>query len=258
MMYELLQMERHGKVGLIRLNRPDALNALSLPLREELRLALLELEADETIGAVVLTGNEKAFAAGADVKLLSSWTYADVSTSVQLRAAWEQLARRRKPVIAAVAGFALGAGCELAMMCDFILAADNARFGQPEIKLGTLPGSGGTQRLTRLIGKSKAMEMILTGRMMTAEEAERAGLVARVLPLAELLDEALRVASQIAELSAPVVRLAREAVQRAEESSLAEGLRFEARNFEMTFALEDRREGMLAFLEKRKPHFNNR
>ena len=258
MTYELLQIERHGKAGLIRLNRPDALNALSLPLREELRFALLELEADETIGALVITGNDKAFAAGADVKLLSSWTYADVSTSVQLRAAWEQLGRGRKPVIAAVAGFALGAGCELAMMCDFILAADNARFGQPEIKLGTLPGSGGTQRLTRLIGKSKAMEMVLTGRMMNAEEAERAGLVARVLPLAELLDEALRVASQIAELSAPVVRLAREAVQRAEEGSLAEGLRFEARNFESTFALEDRREGMLAFLEKRKPQFNNR
>lgn len=258
MTYALLQIERHGKAGLIRLNRPDALNALSLPLREELRLALAELEADETVGALVITGNDKAFAAGADVKLLSGWTYADVSTSVQLRAAWEQLARGHKPVIAAVAGFALGAGCELAMMCDFILAADNARFGQPEIKLGTLPGSGGTQRLTRLIGKSKAMEMVLTGRMMSAEEAERAGLVARVLPLAELLDEALRVAMQIAELSAPVVRLAREAVQRAEESSLAEGLRFEARNFESTFALEDRSEGMLAFLEKRKPQFNNR
>ncbi len=258
MTYELLQIERHGKAGLIRLNRPDALNALSLSLREELRQALLELEADVTIGALVITGDEKAFAAGADVKLLSDWTYTDVSTSVQLRAAWEQLTRGRKPVIAAVAGFALGAGCELAMMCDFILAADNARFGQPEIKLGTLPGSGGTQRLTRLIGKSKAMEMVLTGRLMNADEAERAGLVARVLPLADLIDEALRVATQIAELSAPVVRLAREAVQRAEESSLAEGLRFEARNFESTFALEDRREGMLAFLEKRKPQFNNR
>ena len=257
MTYELLQIERHGRAGLIRLNRPDALNALSLPLREELRLALVELEGDETVGALVITGNDKAFAAGADVKLLSTWRYTDVSTSVQLRGAWDQLARGRKPVIAAVAGFALGAGCELAMMCDFILAADNARFGQPEIKLGTLPGSGGTQRLTRLIGKSKAMEMILTGRMMNAEEAERAGLVARVLPLAELVDEALRVATQIAELSAPVVRLAREAVHRAEEMTLAEGLRFEARSFESTFALEDRREGMMAFLEKRKPHFCN-
>lgn len=257
MSQELLQIERYGEVGLIRLNRPDALNALSLPLREELRLALNDLEADAEIGAFIITGNEKAFAAGADVKLLSTWSYADVSTSTELRGAWEQLARCRKPVIAAVAGFALGAGCELAMMCDFILAADNARFGQPEFNLGTLPGSGGTQRLTRLIGKSKAMEMILTGRMMNADEAERAGLVARVVPQAELMDEALRVAAQIAELSAPVVRLAREAVQRAEETTLAEGLRFEARNFESTFALEDRREGMLAFLEKRKPQFNN-
>lgn len=257
MSYALLQIERHGKVGLIRLDQPDALNALSLPLREELRQALVEFEADDAILTLVLTGNDKAFAAGADVKLLSTWSYAEASTSTQLRGAWEQLARGRKPVIAAVAGFALGAGCELAMMCDFILAADNARFGQPEIKLGTLPGSGGTQRLTRLIGKSKAMEMILTGRMMSAEEANHAGLVARVVPLAELMDEALKVAAQIAELSAPVVRLAREAVQRADETTLAEGLRFEARSFESTFALADRREGMLAFLEKRKPQFNN-
>lgn len=257
MSYDLLQLERHGKVGLIRLNRPDALNALSLPLREELRRALVECEADVALGALVITGSEKAFAAGADVKTLSGWSYADVSASTQLRGAWEQLARGRKPVIAAVAGFALGAGCELAMMCDFILAADNARFGQPEIKLGTLPGAGGTQRLTRLIGKSKAMEMVLTGRMMNADEAERCGLVARVLPLAELIDEALRVAAHIADLSAPVVRLAREAVNRAEETTLSEGLRFETRLFETTFALEDRREGMLAFLEKRKPDFKN-
>ena len=257
MTYELLHIERHGRVGLIRLNRPDALNALSLPLREELRVALIEFEGDDSIGALIITGSEKAFAAGADVKLLSTWNYEEVSTSPELRGAWEQLDRGRKPVIAAVAGFALGAGCELAMMCDFILAADNARFGQPEIKLGTLPGSGGTQRLTRLIGKNKAMEMILTGRMMNAEEAERAGLVARVVPLAELMDEALKVATQIAELSAPVLQLAREAVKRAEETTVAEGLRFEARSFESTFALEDRREGMLAFLEKRKPQFNN-
>ena len=257
MAYELLQIERHGKVGLIRLNRPDALNALNLHLREELRIALVQLEADAEIGAIVITGSEKAFAAGADVKQLSTWSYADVSTSPQLRGAWEQLARGRKPVIAAVAGFALGAGCELAMMCDFILAAENARFGQPEIKLGTLPGSGGTQRLTRLIGKSKAMEMILTGRMMDAVEAERAGLVARIVPLADLIKEALKVASQIAELSAPVVQLARQAVQSAQETTLTEGLRFEARSFEATFALEDRREGMVAFLEKRKPQFKN-
>ncbi len=258
MSYELLQLERHGKVGLIRLNRPDALNALSLPLREELRQALVEFEGDDSIGALVITGNEKAFAAGADVKTLSTWSYMDVTTSTQLRGAWEQLARGRKPVIAAVAGFALGAGCELAMMCDFILAADTARFGQPEIKLATIPGSGGTQRLTRLIGKNKAMEMVLTGRTMNAEEAERAGLVARVVPVAELLDEALKVAAQIAELSAPAVRLAREAVNSAEEASLAEGLRAEARLFEATFSLEDRREGMQAFLDKRKPEFRNR
>ena len=258
MSYDLLQLERHGKVALIRLNRPEAMNALSLPLREELRHALIECEEDDCIRALVITGNEKAFAAGADVKTLSDWNYADASSSTQLRGAWEQLGRGRKPVIAAVAGFALGAGCELAMMCDFILAADTARFGQPEIKVGTIPGSGGTQRLTRLIGKSKAMEMILTGRMMNAEEAERCGLVARVVSAAELIDEALRVGAQIAELSAPVVRLAREAVNRAEETTLGEGLRFETQAFEATFALEDRREGMLAFLEKRKPWFKNR
>ena len=258
MPYTMLQLERHNKVGLIRLDRPDTLNALSLPLREELRAALLELEEDASIAALVITGNDKAFAAGADVKTLSEWNYVQVSSASQLRAAWEQLARSTKPVIAAVAGFALGAGCELAMMCDFILAADTARFGQPEIKLGTIPGSGGTQRLTRLVGRSKAMEMVLTGRMMHAEEAERCGLVARIVPAADLLEEALKVAAQIAELSAPVVRMARDAVNRAYETTLAEGLRAEARLFEATFALADRKEGMQAFLAKRKPEFSNR
>jgi enoyl-CoA hydratase len=258
MNYDLLQLERHGKVGLIRLNRPEVLNALSMPLREELRRALAELDTDDAIGAVILTGNDKAFAAGSDVKALCDWTYQDIGSRTELRCAWEQIERMRKPVIAAVAGFALGAGCELAMMCDFILAADNVRFGQPEIKLGTIPGAGGTQRLTRLIGKSKAMEMVLTGRMMEAQEAERCGLVARVVPVAELVDEALRVAAVIADLSAPAVRLARDAVRCAYETALAEGLRYESRLFEATFALEDRREGMHAFLEKRKPEFQNR
>jgi enoyl-CoA hydratase len=258
MNYELLQLERRDKVGLIRLNRPEALNALSLLLREELRQALAELDEDQVIGAVVITGNDKAFAAGADVRALCDWTYQDVCSVMDLRGAWEQMQRMRKPVIAAVAGFALGAGCELAMMCDFILAADNARFGQPEIKLGTIPGAGGTQRLTRLIGKSKAMEMVLTGRMMDAQEAERCGLATRVLPLAELIDEALRVAALIAELSAPAVRLARAAVNSALETTLAAGLQYESRLFETTFTLEDRREGMTAFLEKRKPEFSNR
>lgn len=256
--YQLLKLERHGKVALIRLDRPDALNALSLPLREELRGALAEVEADADIAAIVITGNDKAFAAGADVRTLSRWGYADVMAAPEMRGAWEQLQRSSKPVIAAVAGYAFGAGCELAMMCDFILAADNARFAQPEIKLGTIPGSGGTQRLTRLLGKSKAMEMVLTGRAIDAAEAERCGLVARVVPLAELVDEALRTAAAIAELSAPAVRMARDAVNRALETPLAEGLLYERRLFETTFVLDDRREGMQAFLDKRKPEFKGR
>ena len=258
MPYELLILERHGRVGLIRLNRPDALNALSLPLREELRQVLVELEADSSIGAIVITGSNKAFAAGADVKALRDWTYLEAKSSTQLRGAWQQLQQGRKAVIAAVAGFALGAGCELAMMCDFVLAADNARFGLPEITLGTIPGSGGTQRLTRLVGKSKAMEMVLTGRIIDAAEAERCGLVARVLPLSELIDEALATAGKIAELSAPVVAIAREAVNRALETPLAEGLIHESRLFEATFELDDRREGMSAFIDKRRPDFRHR
>jgi enoyl-CoA hydratase len=256
--HQLLALERIGKIGLIRLNRPEALNALSLPLRGELCQALAELDADEAIGALVITGNDKAFAAGADVKALCDWSYEDVCSSMELRVAWEQVQEMRKPLIAAVAGYALGAGCELAMMCDFILAADNAQFGQPEIKLGTIPGAGGTQRLTRAIGKAKAMEMVLTGRIMDAQEAERSGLVSRVVPVADLLDEALRVANVIANLSAPVVRLARAAVSLAQEMDLAEGLQHERRLFESTFQFEDRREGMHAFLEKRKPEFRNR
>lgn len=258
MAYELLRVSRHGQVGLIALDRPEALNALSLALREELRLALLELEQDEAIGALVITGSEKVFAAGADVKAISEWDYTDVTQSTQLRAAWEQLCKSSKPVIAAVAGLALGAGCELAMMCDFIMAADNARFGQPEIRLGTIPGSGGTQRLVRLIGKSKAMEMVLTGHMMSAEEAERSGLVARVVPLKGLIDDALKTAASIAALSRPVVRMARDAVNHALDTSLSEGLRYESRLFEATFALDDRREGMRAFIEKRSPVFRHR
>jgi enoyl-CoA hydratase len=256
--YELLQLERHGNVALIRLHRPDALNALSLPLREELRHALLEIEADDTVRAAVITGSDKAFAAGADVKTLKDWDYRDVTSSKELRGAWDQLQKGHKPIVAAVAGFALGAGCELAMMCDFIIAADNARFGQPEIKLGTIPGAGGTQRLTRLVGRSKAMEMVLTGRIIDAVEAERCGLVSRVVPLAELVEEALKVGALIAELSPPIVRLARESVNRALEAPLSEGLAYEQRMFELTFNFDDRREGMAAFLDKRKPVFNCR
>jgi enoyl-CoA hydratase len=258
MSYALLQLERHGHVALIRLHRPEVLNALSLPLREELRVALLEIEADADVRVLVITGDEKAFAAGADINTLSEWDYQDVVSNKELRGAWEQLQRGTKPAIAAVAGFALGAGCELAMMCDLIVAADNAQFGQPEIRLGTIPGSGGTQRLTRLIGRSKAMDLVLTGRTMDAAEAERSGLVARVVPLADLLGEALKMAERIASLSSPVVRHARDAINRALETPLAEGLRYEARLFEATFAMDDRKEGMRAFVEKRKPEFRHR
>lgn len=257
MAFDMLVLERRGRVGLIKLHRPDVLNALSLPLREELRRALVELEGEDAIRTIVITGDEKAFAAGADIKMLSEWGYHEAAASTELRDAWVQLQKSSKPTIAAVAGFALGAGCELAMMCDFIIAADTAQFGQPEIRLGTIPGSGGTQRLARLVGKSKAMELVLTGRMMNADEAERCGLVARVVPAAELIDETLKVAERIAALSRPVVRAAREAVSCALETTLAEGLRHEARLFESTFALDDHQEGMRAFLEKRKPEFSD-
>ena len=258
MAYEQIISETRGPVGLITLNRPKALNALCSPLIEELGRALDDFEADDGIGAIVITGSEKAFAAGADIKEMQPQGYIDVYLRDFITKGWERVTTCRKPVIAAVAGFALGGGCELAMMCDFILAADNAKFGQPEIRLGTLPGAGGTQRLTRFVGKSKAMEMVLTGRMMDAAEAERAGLVSRVLPLAELLPEAVKTAEAIARLSRPSVYMAKEAVNRSYETTLAEGIRFERRLFHSTFALADQKEGMRAFIEKRPPDFKNR
>src|SRR3954465_8069413 len=248
MTYENILVETHGHVGLIKLNRPKALNALSDALVTELAIAVDAFEADDEIGCIVLTGSERAFAAGADIKEMASRTFVDVYLSDFITKKWGRVATTRKPVIAAVAGYALGGGCELAMMCDFILAADTAKFGQPEITIGTIPGSGGTQRLTRLVGRSKAMEMILTGRMIDAAEAERSGLVARIVPAAELVEEAVRTAEKIAGFSRPVVMMAKEAVSRAEESHLADGVRFERRLFHSTFALEDRREGMTAFL----------
>ena len=250
-------VERHDRVCLVRLNRPQALNALNAELIDELNQALDAFEADADLGCLVLTGSDKAFAAGADVKEMQAKTYMEAYLE-DFISKWERLTRTRKPVIAAVAGFALGGGCELAMMCDFILAADNARFGQPEIRIGTIPGAGGTQRLTRFVGKSKAMELCLTGRMMDAAEAERSGLVSRVLPLADLVPEALKAAATIAGFSRPAVMMAKEAVNRAYETTLAEGIRFERRVFHATFATQDQKEGMAAFVEKRPPHFTNR
>ncbi len=256
--YENLLLERRGKVALITLNRPKALNALSPDLTRELAHALDTLEADDGVAAVVLTGSEKAFAAGADIKAMKDWSYMDVYKADFITTHWERTATFRKPVIAAVAGYALGGGCELAMMCDFILAADTAKFGQPEITIGTIPGAGGTQRLTRFVGKSKAMEMVLTGRTMDAVEAERCGLVSRVVPAAELVEEAVKVATRIAELSQPMVMMAKESVNRAYETTLAEGMHFERRLFHATFGTEDQKEGMAAFAEKRKPSFKDR
>ncbi|MEL3889578.1 enoyl-CoA hydratase [Ferrovibrio sp. MS7] len=258
MSYEMILVETRGQVGLITLNRPQALNALCAQLMAEMTQALDAFEADANIGCMIITGSEKAFAAGADIKEMKSKTYTDVYAEDFITAGWERVTRCRKPVIAAVSGFALGGGCELAMMCDFILAADNAKFGQPEINLGTIPGAGGTQRLTRFVGKSKAMEMCLTGRMMDAAEAERSGLVSRVVPKEQLLEEAFKAANRIAELSRPVVMIAKEAVNRAYETTLTEGVRFERRVFHSTFAFEDQKEGMAAFAEKRKPAFKNR
>ncbi|ACO77302.1 Enoyl-CoA hydratase/isomerase [Azotobacter vinelandii CA] len=258
MSYENLLLEMHGKVALITLNRPQALNALSPALTAELSALLDALETDDGVAAVVLTGSEKAFAAGADIKAMKDWGYMDVYKSDFITATWERLASFRKPSIAAVAGYALGGGCELAMMCDFIIAADSARFGQPEITIGTIPGAGGTQRLTRFIGKSKAMDMVLTGRLMDAQEAERCGLVSRLVPADRLIEEALAAATKIAQMSAPIAMMAKESVNRAFETPLAEGIRFERRLFHATFATEDRREGMAAFVEKRKPDFKDR
>jgi len=258
MAYKTLIVETHGAVGLIRLNRPQALNALNAELMDELSAVLEKFEADDAIGCIVITGSDKAFAAGADIKEMMSKSYMDVFMKDFITANWERTARCRKPVIAAVAGYALGGGCELAMMCDFILAAENAKFGQPEINLGVIPGAGGTQRLTRFVGKSKAMEMCLTARMMDAQEAERCGLVSRVLPTDQLVDEALKVAERIAELSRPAVMICKESVNRAYETTLSEGVRFERRTFHSLFATEDQKEGMAAFAEKRKPQFRNR
>ncbi len=258
MAYENIIVEVRGDVALITLNRPKALNALNAALIGEIKAALNDLEADDAVGAIVVTGSEKAFAAGADIKEMQDKTYIDCVLEDFITKDWERLAQCRKPVIAAVAGYALGGGCELAMMCDFIIAADNAKFGQPEITIGTIPGAGGTQRLTRAVGKAKAMEMILTGRMMSAEEAESAGLVSRVVPVDKLVDEVVKAADGIAKLSRPVVMLAKEAVNKAFETTLAEGVAHERRLFHSTFASEDQKEGMAAFAEKRQPKFTNK
>jgi enoyl-CoA hydratase len=258
MSYENIIVETRDKVGLITLNRPKALNALNDALVDEISAAVDAFEADDGIGAIVVTGSEKAFAAGADIQMMKGFSYMDAYRSNYITRNWERIRTCRKPVIAAVAGYALGGGCELAMMCDFIIAADNAQFGQPEIKLGTLPGAGGTQRLPRAVSKAKAMDMCLTARMMSAEEAERSGLVARVVPLDKLLDETLAAARTIASYSLPVVMMIKESVNRAYESSLAEGLLFERRTFHAAFATDDQKEGMAAFAEKRKADFRNR
>jgi enoyl-CoA hydratase len=254
---ETILVEIRGRVGLIRLNRPQALNALNAALRDELLAAAERLDADGKIGCIVITGSDKAFAAGADIKEMADKSYFDVFTS-DFAADYERLTRLRKPIIAAVAGFALGGGCELAMMCDVIIAADSAKFGQPEIKLGVIPGMGGTQRLTRAVGKAKAMDLILTGRMMDAAEAERSGLVARVVPAAGLLEETMKIAECIAALSLPAVLAAKEAINRALETSLSEGLRFERRVFHALFATQDQKEGMAAFIAKRPASFKNK
>jgi len=250
-------VETQDRVGVIRLDRPQALNALNVALKDELLAAVEAFDADPAVGCIVITGSEKAFAAGADIKEMADKSYIELFQS-DFCADYERLTRVRKPIIAAVAGFALGGGCEVAMMCDFIIAADTAKFGQPEIKLGVIPGMGGTQRLTRAVGKAKAMDLILTGRMMDAAEAERCGLVARVVPAASLLDETMKVAQTIAALSLPSVMVAKEAVNRSFETTLAEGLRFERRVFHALFATADQKEGMAAFVAKRPAKFNHR
>ena len=255
--YETLLVERRGRVGLITLNRPKALNALNEQLAIELTAVLAEYDRDEAIGCCVITGSEKAFAAGADIKEMAEKTFAEAYLG-DFAANWDRAATVRKPVIAAVAGFALGGGCELAMQCDILIAADNAKFGQPEIKLGVIPGIGGTQRFTRAVGKAKAMDIMLTGRMMDVNEAERAGLVARIVPLANLLDEAIKTAETIASMSLPSVLAAKEAVNVAFETSLAEGVRFERRVFHSLFATADQKEGMAAFIAKRPAKFENK
>jgi enoyl-CoA hydratase len=250
-------VETKGRVGIIRFNRPQALNALNAALVHELNAAIEAFEADGNIGCILITGSDKAFAAGADIKEMASKTYTEVNLG-DFAGDQDRISRARKPVVAAVAGFALGGGCEMAMQCDIIIAADNAKFGQPEIKLGVIPGIGGTQRLTRAVGKAKAMDLILTGRMMDAAEAERSGLVARVVPAASLMDEAMKVAETIAGMGLPAVYAAKESVNRAFETTLAEGVRFERRVFHALFATEDQKEGMSAFVEKRPAQFKNR
>jgi enoyl-CoA hydratase len=258
MTYENILVETRNRVGLVTLNRPKQLNALNDALMTELGAALLDFDADDGIGAIVLTGNEKAFAAGADIAAMAGWSYMDVYRSEYITRNWETIRRVRKPVIAAVAGYALGGGCELAMMCDIVIAAESAKFGQPEIRLGVIPGAGGTQRLPRAISKAKAMDLCLTARMMDAAEAERAGLVSRVVPAERLLDEALEAATTIAGFSLPSLMMAKEAINRAYESPLSEGLLFERRLFHALFATEDQKEGMAAFVEKRKADFRHR
>jgi enoyl-CoA hydratase len=257
MAFETILVERRGRVGLVILNRPKALNALNARLIDEIEEALSDLDADPEIAAMVLTGSEKAFAAGADIKEMLAKDFA-AAMATDFIASWQRIAAHKKPVIAAVSGYALGGGCELALMCDIVLAADNAKFGQPEINLGTIPGAGGSQRLTRAVGKAKAMEMILTGRMMDAAEAERSGIAARVVPAADLLDEAIKLGETIATKSQAVVAMAKDAVNAAFETVLAEGIRTERRLFYATFATDDRREGMTAFVDKRSPNFVNR
>jgi len=258
MTYANIVVETRGRIGLIRLNRPQRMNALNDALAAELSQALAALDGDPDIGAIVITGNDKAFAAGADIAAMAEWDYQKVYADNYITKDWEDVRKTRKPVIAAVAGYALGGGCELAMMCDLIIAADTAKFGQPEITIGTMPGMGGTQRLPRAVGKAKAMDWCLTGRMVDAAEAERSGLVARVVPADKLEEESLAVATKIAGHSLPVVLKVKEAINRAYESALAEGLLFERREFHSTFALDDQKEGMRAFVEKRKPEFKHK
>jgi len=253
----LILQEVNGRVALLTLNRPKALNALNDAMMDELGQALLKYDADDNIGAIIITGSEKAFAAGADIAAMASWSHMDVFKSEYITRNWETMLRIRKPIIAAVSGYALGGGCELAMMCDFIIASDTAKFGQPEIKLGILPGAGGTQRLPRAVGKAKAMDMVLTGRMMDAAEAERSGLVSRVVATDRLMAEALEVTTVIGAMSLPSVMMAKEAVNRAWESPLSEGLLFERRAFHSLFGTDDQKEGMKAFLEKRQPNFKH-
>ncbi|ABF10034.1 enoyl-CoA hydratase [Cupriavidus metallidurans] len=258
MSYENILVETRGRVGLVTLNRPKALNALNDALMDELGAALTAFDQDEAIGCIVITGSERAFAAGADISMMAKYSYMDVYKGDYITRNWETIRRIRKPVIAAVAGYALGGGCELAMMCDIVIAADSAKFGQPEVKLGTMPGAGGTQRLPRAVSKAKAMDLCLTARMMDATEAERAGLVSRIVPADKLVDEAVAAAETIAGYSLPVVMMIKESVNAAYETTLNEGVHFERRLFHSTFATEDQKEGMAAFVEKRAPNFQNR